>query len=571
MTLTAPSSRAARRERAKRDARKGRPAGAAASSRLPGTALQLLAASVAVFAAAFLVHQPSLHFGFLTSWDDPTYVTDNPWIRGLTAQNIRFAFTTAYFANYLPLHLVSYMVDYSIWGLNPFGFHLQSVILAALNAVLALFVVRRLFGSFTLAVIAALLYAVHPSHVEAVAWVSIRKDVLSTLFLLLTLLLYDQAARGRRIRWGWYAGSVAAFLLGLLSKVSIAALPLFLLVLDFMREREGRAFDWRRAILTKVPYGILALWLVIVNNRAQVKTEQPYAHQPLQYLAVKGHAVWMYLAQLTGIPEGRPVYDPPAFAGARIVLELAGLLVFPAIIAIAYRRKLRALALGAAWIFVLLIPALAFPLITYMADRYLYAPSLGFCWILGAGIVAIAGRLRSESGRTAAIVALTAIPFALFFAQMRRYQDVWKNGESLWTYASARSHDYRPLNNLAQARLNEKRYADAERLYGQASRIDNIVSWQGLATVYYDTKRYAEAQQAIDKAIAVMNAKRASSPDEVAELYYTRGAIEWVRGQNAAAISDWENAVRVYPQHAQAQAWLRTARGSAPPPPPPTK
>ena len=563
---TSPSSRSARRERAKRDAKKGRPAGAATGTRLPGTLLRLALASVAVFGVALLVHQPSLRFGFLTSWDDPTYVTDNPWIRGLTAENIRFAFTTPYFSNYLPLHLVSYMVDYALWGLNPFGFHLQSVILAGLNAVLALFVVRRLFGSFALGVVAALLYAVHPSHVEAVAWVSIRKDLLSTVFLLLTLILYDEASRGRRLRVSWYAGSVVAFLFGLFSKVSIAALPLFLLVLDFTREREGRPFDWKRAVATKVPYGLLALWLVIVNNQAQVKSEQPYAHQPLQYLMVKGHAVWMYLGLLTGIPKGRPIYDPPSTNP----LDLVGIVVLPAIFWLAYRRRLRALALGTAWIFVLLIPALAFPLITYMADRYLYAPSLGLCWILGAGVVAAASRVKAEPGRTAALVALTAIPFTFFAARTLKYQEVWRNGESLWTYTTRTSRDFRALNNLAQVRLDQKRYADAERLYGQASKFDNIVSWQGLATTYYNTKRYEEAQRAIDKAVAVMLTRR-SSPDEQAELYYTKGAIEWVRGQRDAAISDWETAVRIYPRHEQANAWLRTARGEAPPPAPPSR
>ncbi len=560
-------SRSARRKRAKRDARKGRPADAAGQPRLPGTAVQLAIASILVLAAAFLVHQPSLRFGFLTSWDDPTYVTDNPWIRGLTAQNLRYVFTTAYFANFLPLHLVSYMVDYSIWGLNPFGFHLQSVILAGLNAVLALFVVRRLFGSFALGLVAALLYAVHPSHVEAVAWVSIRKDLLSTLFLLLTVILYDEATRGRRLRVGWYAASVATFLLGLLSKVSIAALPLFLFVLDFTRTRDGRPFDWKRAIATKVPYGLLALWLVIVNSQAQVTTEQAYAHQPFQYLMVKGHAVWMYLGLLTGILEGRPIYDPPTLGGVRAPLDLAGLLVLPAIFWLAHRRGLRALALGTAWMFVLILPALLFPLITYMADRYLYAPSLGFCWIVAAGILALASRVRAEPGRTAAMVALTAIPFTLFAAQTRKYQAVWRDGEALWSYTTQRSRDFRALNNLAQVRLNQGRYADAERFYGRASRIDNIVSWQGLATVYYNTKRYDEAQRAIDKAIQVAGTKR-TGPDEQAELFYTRGAIEWVRGDRDRAVQDWESAVRIYPGHQQAQSWLRTARGEAPPAPP---
>jgi len=563
--MAPPTSRSARRERAKKDAKAGRPAGAASLSRLQGTWIQLALASVAVFAVAYIIHQPSVRFGFLTSWDDPTYVTDNPWIRGLTAENLEFAFTTPYFANYLPLHLVSYMVDYSLWGLNPFGFHLQSVILAALNAVLAFFVVRRLIGSFALGVVAALLYAVHPSHVEAVAWVSIRKDLLSTVFLLLTLILYDEATLGRKLRVAWYAASVATFLLGLWSKMSIVALPLFMLVLDFMRDRQGRPFDWKRAIVTKIPYGVLGAWLVIVNNQVQVKSEQPYAHQPLQYLMVKGHAVWMYLGLLVGILEGRPIYDPPSLSA----LDLVGLLILPAIFWLAYRRGLRALALGTAWIFVLLIPALAFPLITYMADRYLYAPSLGFCWILAAGLVAIASRVKAEPGRTVTLAAITAIPFVFFTARTRQYQEVWRNGEALWTYTTQHSRDFRALNNLAQVRLNQQRYADAERLYGRASKFDNIVSWQGLATTYYNTKRYEQAQQAIDKAIAVMKTKR-SSPDEQAELYYTKGAIEWVRGQNAAAQQDWEEAVRIYPQHAQASAWLRTARGQAPPPPPPT-
>ena len=562
--MAAAGSRSARRERAKRDAKTGRPAGAA-GTRLPGTLLQLALASIAVFAVAYFVHQPSLRFGFLTSWDDPTYVTDNPWIRGLTPENIKFAFTTPYFSNYLPLHLVSYMVDYSLWGLNPFGFHLQSVVLAALNAVLAFFVVRRLFGGFALGCVAALLYAVHPSHVEAVAWVSIRKDLLSTVFLLLTLILYDEATQGRKLRAAWYAASVVTFLLGLWSKMSIVALPLFLLVLDFMRDRQGRPFDWKRAIVTKIPYGLLGVWLVIVNNQVQVKSEQPYAHQPLQYLMVKGHAVWLYLGLLTGILEGRPIYDPPSLS----VLDLAGVLILPAIFWLAYSRRLRALALGAAWIFVLLIPALAFPLITYMADRYLYAPSLGFCWILGAGLVAIASRVKAEPARTVALAAITAIPFVFFTVRTREYQSVWRDGEALWTYTTKHSRDFRALNNLAQVRLNQQRYADAERLYGQASKYDNIVSWQGLATTYYNTKRYEQAQTAIDKAIAVMKTKR-SSPDEQAELYYTKGAIEWVRGQNAAAQQDWETAVQIYPQHAQAAAWLRTARGQAPPPPPPT-
>jgi hypothetical protein len=216
---------------------------------------------------------------------------------------------------------------------------------------------------------------------------------------------------------------------------------------------------------------------------------------------------------------------------------------------------------------VLLIPALAFPLITYMADRCLYAPSLGFCWILGAGIVALAGRVKAEPGRTAALVALTAIPFTFFAARTRQYQGVWRNGESLWTYTTEKSRDFRALNNLAQVRLDQQRYAEAERFYGQASKFDNIVSWQGLATVYYNTKRYEEAQRAIERAVAVMLTKR-SSPDEQAELYYTKGAIEWVRGQNDAAARIGRLRYASTPTRTSKRPAPHSPR--QPPPPPPS-
>jgi len=182
--MTEPITIVPRRERAVRG-----PVASRAGTRAVG--LQSLLLAAALFGIAVLVHAQTLGFPFLMTWDDPAYIVHNPWIRGLTLENVRFAFTAPYFSNYLPLHLISYMVDYSIWGLNPFGFRVQSLLLAGMNTVLAFALTRRLFGSAALAIVAALLYAVHPSHVEAVAWLSIRKDLLSTFFLLLSVLFYE--------------------------------------------------------------------------------------------------------------------------------------------------------------------------------------------------------------------------------------------------------------------------------------------------------------------------------------------------------------------------------------------
>jgi hypothetical protein len=134
--------------------------------------------------------------------------------------------------------------------------------------------------------------------------------------------------------------------LGLLSKVSIAALPAFLLVLDLLPRTGARRRPWKETILSKIPFGIAALALVWVNNQVQVKADAPYAHDPLRYLMVKGHAVWNYLALLTGVKASRPVYDTPQFSGdpLRAVLELAGLLILPLLFWLAVRRGWRTLS-----------------------------------------------------------------------------------------------------------------------------------------------------------------------------------------------------------------------------------
>ena len=421
--------------------------------------------------------------------------------------------------------------------------------------------VWRLFGSFLPAFLAALLFAVHPSHVEAVAWVSIRKDLLSTTFLLLTVHFYIRAVGGRALKHGSYVASVLCFTLGLLSKVSIVALPLFLLLADAIPMAGRKATALKTALWNKVPYGVIGLILVQLNRAAQVTAKAAYAHDPLQYLMVKGHAVWIYLALLTGVPEGRPVYDTPQFAASLwpAVSNLSGLIVIPLFVWIAWRRGWRECALGAGWVFALLLPALLFPLVTYMADRYLYAPSLGFCWCVAAGIAWAGSRAAAGPARAWTVAALAGIVLSLFAYRTVQYSRVWSSGEALWTYAIRRSQDYRVRNNLAQVRMGQKRYPEAEQLYRQGAGIENFVSYQGIATVCYDTHRYAEAEQAIDRALDVAKRKGGDYTD-ISEIEYTKGAIAWVQGKNQDAIDAWEEALRVNPRHEQARQWLDTAR-----------
>jgi protein O-mannosyl-transferase len=534
------------------------PAHAALDSRR-GTLL----AALVVFLSALAVFWGTRAYAFL-NWDDKIYVVTNPWIRAFTWENVKAVFTRPYFQNFLPLHLLSYMLDHAIWGLNAGGYHLSSVLIHAVNSVLCLLVVRRLSGDAVVGLVAALLFAVHPAHVEAVAWVSIRKDLLSTTFLLLSLWSYLEARRGDRLRLVPYLGSCAWFLLGMLSKVSVAPLPAFLLVLDRMPEGKagrGKTVPWLRALGSKIPYALLAAPLMLLNSRAQVTAQAAYAHEPIRYLAVKGHAVWNYLALLFG-REGNPDYDLPGIAPsfAATTVQLAGLLVLPVLAVLLYRWKRRQEFLGVVWVFLTLLPALLFPLVTYMADRYLYAPSIGFCWAIAAAL-ADAGAWRRKPLPAPRALAVGVVALALlvgFTLRTLSYSKVWKDSDSLWTFAMTKSRDYRVFNNLADVRMQQKRWAEAERLLRRGATVENVTSYQSLGVLYYGLGRYDEALRETDRAIGIQATKR-QDPALEAELHFNRGAIFWQEGQSARAVEEWRTAVRLDPGHAQAREWLRTA------------
>ena len=524
-----------------------------------------LAAPLLAAAAAFALFAPTLSFSFL-NWDDDRYVLQNPWIRSWSAENLIHIFTKPYFANFLPLHLVSYTLDYSLWGLNPLGYHLQSVLLHALNAALVWKVVRRMFGGRMLPFLAALFFAVIPAHVEAVAWVSIRKDLLSTTFALLSVDFYLRArgASSRsKARPVVTMGSVLCFGLALLSKVTAVTLPAFFLLLDWA-ETKGWPRSLRRSNVTdKIPFLLLGIWLVALNQSAQTQAGAIDHQDFLSQATAKGLAVWKYMGLLTGILRGSPDYDWPSAGNqpVAIFVSLAGLILLPAIAWLAYRAKDRTLFLGVSWIFITLIPALAFPLVTYMADRYLYLPSVGFCWVLAVGIVRLADRVREPRPRQVALAAMALLAAVFFAGRTLQYLPVWRDSESLWTYAMTRSHDYRPYTNLAQVRIRQNRLEEAERLLLTVTKEhDDPYTYQNLSVVYFRTGRYAEAVRAAEHALQSLR-RTGWDPIRASLLYYNAAAGYAMLNDSASAIGALRASVREDPNNAEALSKLRMLEG----------
>ena len=203
--------------------------------------------------AAFL---PTLHNQFV-NWDDDENFLDNPHYRGLGWTQLRWMWTTFHLGHYIPLTWMTFGLDYRLWGMNPFGYHLTSLLLHAANAVVFFFVVHRILTlalprpserGRALAVsagFAALVFAIHPLRVESVAWATERRDVLSGLFYLVTILVYLRACEGEKRGRRWYWLAVATFVCALLSKAMVVNLPIVLLILDvYPLRRLGGFVGW---------------------------------------------------------------------------------------------------------------------------------------------------------------------------------------------------------------------------------------------------------------------------------------------------------------------------------------
>ena len=529
------------------------------------------AAPLLAAATALALFASTLTFQFL-NWDDDRYVLQNPWIRSWSAENLTHIFTKPYLANFLPLHLLSYLVDYSLWGLNPFGYHLQSVLLHALNAALVWTVVRRMFGGRALPLLSALFFAVSPAHVEAVAWISIRKDLLSTTFALLSLDFYLRA-RGAPSRAGTgttaYIGSVLCFTLALLAKVTAVTLPAFFLLLDWMQGMGKGVYRLNRTDLTnKIPFVVVGTWLALLNRSAQAQAGAVLQQDALSHAMVEGHAMWNYLGVLFGFLHGNPDYDLPALTRdpSTILLSLAGLMLLPVVAWLGYRARDRVLCSGTSWIFIMLIPALGFPLVTYMAERYLYLPSVGFCWMLAYGIVRLSDLVRDSRSRQVALAGMTLVPIALFAGRTVRYLPIWRDSESLWTYAMTRSHDYRPYTNLAQIRIHQNRLEEAEKLLLSAAQgHEDPYTYQNLSVVYFRLGRYAEAARAAERALRALRQSGWDSA-RASDLYYNEAAAYAMLDKKANAIAALRASVREDPNNAEARSKLGTLEGESVPP-----
>src|SRR5713226_6535756 len=315
---------------------------------------------VLIALVTFTAFLPTLQNEFV-GWDDATNFLDNPHYRGLAWTHIRWMWTT-HLGHYIPLTWMTLGLDYLLWGMNPVGYHLTSLLLHAANAVVFFFVVHRILTlalpspserGHALAVaagFAALVFAIHPLRVESVAWVTERRDVLSGLFYLVTILMYlracEQGARGR----GWYWLSVAVFVCALLSKSMVVNLPVVLLILDvYPLRRLGGDIGWsseaaRRVYVEKIPFVLLAAAASAIAFMAQSSVHAALSLVQLSVpgrLAVSAYGLSFYLWKTVAPVNLSPLYElrPPVNPGTMPFILSYGLVLAITAIILALRRR----------------------------------------------------------------------------------------------------------------------------------------------------------------------------------------------------------------------------------------
>src|SRR5437867_786162 len=548
-----------------------------------------------VTVAAFL---PALQNQFV-SWDDDENFLDNPHYRGLGWSPLRWMWTT-HQSHYIPLTWMTLGLDYLLWGMNPFGYHLTSLLLHAANAVVFFFVVHRILTlaqpspserGHALAVaagFAALVFAIHPLRVESVAWVTERRDVLSGLFYLSAILMYLRACeRGARGR-GWYWAAVGLFAGALLSKSMVVNLPFVLLILDvYPLRRLGGFVGWwsepaRRIYIEKIPFVLLAAAASAVAVMAQLSKSAmiSVAHlSALGRLAVSAYGLSFYLWKMVVPLNLSPLYmrpptvDPEA---SPFILSYGLVLAITAIV-LALRRRIPGLPAAWAAYVVVLLPVLGIfqSGSQIAADRYTYLAGLGWAILAGAGLLACrhATRFLIRGSAVGVLVGLGVLTW--------NQVHVWHDSEKLWTHALAidpkssaahsnlgsaliaqgkpaeasehfrealriNTNDSVAHTNLGNALARQGKLSEAVEHYGQALKIkpDFGKAVSNLGSALARQGKLIEASDQFRRALEIM-------PDN-ADVHYNLGMALARQGKPAEASEHFQAAVRINPNDADA-------------------
>ena len=557
-----------------------------------GTFLLALVA-MALFILTLLIYWRVLGNGFI-EYDDGTYVFANPHIQqGITAASLKWAFNIGYAGNWHPLTWISYMMDYRWFGPKPMGYHLVNLLLHLANTLLLLLVLNRMTsrpgstqaGSLWKSAFVAALFAVHPLHVESVAWIAERKDVLSTFFWLLTMGAYALYSEKPGIRR--YLPVLLLYALGLMAKPMVVTLPFVLLLLDYWPLK--RNTRWPRLVLEKTPMFALAivssvLTFIAQSSKGSVSTLEAYTPGTRIANSLVGYATYLWKMVW---PRNLAVLYPNPGADMAVwkIAASVGILIVVSAIAYIYRRKRRELAVGWLWYLGTLVPVIGLVQVGWQltADRYTYMPLIGL-------FIAIVWMIPSRP-RTRAIASGLGLAVVSVLAIMTWFQvGLWHDSVTLFEHTlKCTSNNYVIENSLGVALAREGRFDEAANhhraslkiapdfsqahnnlgiILGSQGKLDEALyhfrrameAEPNQPIMHFNVAAILEAQGKLDEAASEYRKCIQYRPDNP-NAYYNLGRTLERQGKPGEALEQYRAALEVDPANQQAaQACERLER-----------
>jgi len=488
-----------------------------------------VAIAIFIIAVTFAAFYNALQ-GEFVNWDDPGNTVENHYYRGLGWEQIKWSFASFYREHYMPLSWIIFSVNYVLWGLNSFGYHLTSLIFHIATAIAFYFLALKLLKSKTGAIFAALFFALHPLRVEAVSWVSAGAYPIAGLFYVLCIIAYKNYTQSRNKKIYWYLAALGFFILALLSKSIAVSLPIVLLILDYYPLR-------RKAYPEKIPFFILAL-LASVATLLFVESISVYKTDLWQRPFLILYSLSFYIEKTILPANLSPIYELYTFRGRLLDWDLILRYIFVLALFICSflgRKKYPAFA-AAFWAYAVILFPVSGILPTgpqVVADRYSYLACLGFAILAGWAIAYFWNKWLTPSA-----ILIVILFSALTWNQIK----IWKDSESLWSQAIS----IFPDSAIAHTNLGNAIYRKGD--------ISGAISHYKLAlalnpkekTAHFDLGNALTKQNDFNGAIEQYKAALAIDPAYERALI-NLGVILYKKGDKEDAIRHYEEALKLKP------------------------
>ena len=539
-----------------------------ASRRSPGWRI-IVSVYLFLVAITLAVFGQTIRYDFV-NFDDDLYVYNSPAIKaGLTVKGITFAFISQHAGNWHPLTTVSHMLDCQLYGLNAGWHHATNVFLHIIAVLLLFQVLRKMTDAPWKSAVVAALFAVHPLHVESVAWVSERKDVLSAVFFFLMLGAYVRYARSTSIRR--YLLVTVLFAAGLMAKSMLVTAPVVLIFLDYwpLNRIRGQQADVGRPLLElvieKIPLFVLSAGACVITFVLQKRATGAIPPLPLLWRLENALASYVIYIWKTLWPTGLAVFYPHpnnTLSIGQVIFAVALLVAVTAAAAI-FRSQRPYLLTGWFWYVVMLFPVIGVIQVGEQghADRYTYLPSIGL-FLAAVWFTADIAKVRGSRSRLVVATAVTMVlPVLAWTAFVQT--SYWRNSRTLWNHALAVTSDNDVAhNNLGYLCADRGELDEAISHFESAAKIrsgkTNPHYDAGSAFVQMNLADSLARKDRSDEAMAHYEEAIRLQP-YYADAYYNRGNVLFAKGRIDEAIADWEWTLQLQPNDADAHTSLGNA------------